>query len=398
MEDQFQRIQRLPPYVFNIIGELKQQARAAGEDIIDFGMGNPDQPTPSHIVDKLVETARRGDTHRYSQSKGIPRLRKAICDWYQRRYDVTLDPATEAIVTLGSKEGLAHLALATTGPGDAILVPNPAYPIHPYGFVISGADIRHVPMGDENSFFDELENAIRNSWPRPKMLVLSFPSNPTGQVVELEFFERVIAVAREHQIWVVQDLAYADLCYDGYVAPSILQVEGAREVAVEFFSMSKSYNMPGWRVGFCCGNKQLVGALGRMKSYLDYGMFTPIQVAAIAALEGDQSCVHEITAMYKARRDVLCSGLNALGWPVTPPRATMFVWARIPDFYQEMGSLEFSKKLLQEAQVAVSPGVGFGEYGEGYVRFGLIENEHRTRQALRNIKRMFRADGHVGTV
>ena len=256
MEDQFQRIQRLPPYVFNIIGELKQQARAAGEDIIDFGMGNPDQPTPSHIVDKLVETARRGDTHRYSQSKGIPRLRKAICDWYQRRYDVTLDPSTEAIVTLGSKEGLAHLALATTGPGDAILVPNPAYPIHPYGFVISGADIRHVPMGDENSFFDELENAIRNSWPRPKMLVLSFPSNPTGQVVELEFFERVIAVAREHQIWVVQDLAYADLCYDGYVAPSILQVEGAREVAVEFFSMSKSYNMPGWRVGFCCGNKQ----------------------------------------------------------------------------------------------------------------------------------------------
>jgi alanine-synthesizing transaminase len=398
VEDQFQRIQRLPPYVFNIIGELKQQARAAGEDIIDFGMGNPDQPTPSHIVDKLVETARRGDTHRYSQSKGIPRLRKAICDWYQRRYDVTLDPATEAIVTLGSKEGLAHLALATTGPGDAILVPNPAYPIHPYGFVISGADIRHVPMGDENSFFDELENAIRNSWPRPKMLVLSFPSNPTGQVVELEFFERVIAVAREHQIWVVQDLAYADLCYDGYVAPSILQVEGAREVAVEFFSMSKSYNMPGWRVGFCCGNKQLVGALGRMKSYLDYGMFTPIQVAAIAALEGDQSCVQEITAMYKARRDVLCSGLNALGWPVTPPRATMFVWARIPDFYQEMGSLEFSKKLLQEAQVAVSPGVGFGEYGEGYVRFGLIENEHRTRQALRNIKRMFRADGHVGTV
>lgn len=395
MEDQFQRIQRLPPYVFNIIGELKQKARAAGQDVIDFGMGNPDQPTPGHIVDKLVETARRGDTHRYSQSKGIPRLRRAICNWYQRRYDVNLDPETEAIVTLGSKEGLAHLALATTGPGDAILVPNPSYPIHPYGFVISGADIRHVPMGDEQEFFQEMENAIRNSWPRPKMLVLSFPSNPTTHCVELEFFERVIAVAREHQIWVVQDLAYADLCYDGYVAPSILQVEGAREVAVEFFSMSKSYNMPGWRVGFCCGNRQLVGALARMKSYLDYGMFTPIQVAAIAALEGDQSCVSEINAMYKARRDVLCSGLNALGWPVTPPKATMFVWAQIPECYRELGSIEFSKKLLQEAQVAVSPGIGFGEYGEGFVRFGLIENEHRTRQALRNIKRMFRTDGNA---
>ena len=335
MDDQFQRIERLPPYVFNIIGDLKQQARAAGEDIIDFGMGNPDQPTPEHIVDKLVETARRGDTHRYSQSKGIPRLRKAICDWYQRRYDVSLDPASEAIVTLGSKEGLAHLALATTGPGDAILVPNPSYPIHPYGFVISGADIRHVPLGDsEEDFFAELEKAIHNSWPRPKMLVLNFPSNPTSQCVELEFYERVIKIAREHSIWVVQDLAYADLCYDGYIAPSILQVEGAREVAVEFFSMSKSYNMPGWRVGFCCGNKVLVAALARMKSYLDYGMFTPIQVAAIAALEGDQSCVAEITAMYQSRRDVLCEGLNAAGWPVAVPRATKFVWAQIPAFYR----------------------------------------------------------------
>lgn len=394
MDDQFRRIERLPPYVFNIIGELKQQARAAGEDVIDFGMGNPDQPTPGHIVDKLVETARRGDTHRYSQSKGIPRLRKAICDWYQRRYDVSLDPASEAIVTLGSKEGLAHLALATTGPGDAILVPNPSYPIHPYGFVISGADIRHVPLGDsEEDFFIELEKAILNSWPRPKMLVLNFPSNPTAQCVELEFYERVIGIAREHSIWVVQDLAYADLCYDGYVAPSILQVEGARDVAVEFFSMSKSYNMPGWRVGFCCGNKTLVAALARMKSYLDYGMFTPIQVAAITALEGDQSCVSDISAMYQSRRDVLCSGLNAAGWPVTPPKATMFVWAQIPESYREMGSVEFSKKLLQEAQVAVSPGIGFGEYGEGYVRFGLIENEHRTRQAIRNIKRMIKSDG-----
>ncbi len=394
MDTKFQRIERLPPYVFNIIGDLKQQARAAGEDVIDFGMGNPDQPTPQHIVDKLVETARRGDTHRYSQSKGIPRLRKAICDWYQKRYDVTLDPNSEAIVTLGSKEGLAHLALATTGPGDAILVPNPSYPIHPYGFVISGADIRHVPMGaNEEAFFAELESAIHNSWPRPKMLVLNFPSNPTAQCVELDFYERVIAIAREHSIWVIQDLAYADLCYDGYVAPSILQVDGARDVAVEFFSMSKSYNMPGWRVGFCVGNEVLVGALARMKSYLDYGMFTPIQVAAIAALEGDQQCVSDIRAMYQSRRDVLCEGLTAAGWPVTPPRATMFVWAQIPEFYREMGSLEFGKKLLVEAKVAVSPGVGFGEYGEGYVRFGLIENEHRTRQAIRNIKRMIKNDG-----
>jgi len=394
VDDQFRRIERLPPYVFNIIGDLKQQARAAGEDIIDFGMGNPDQPTPGHIVDKLVETARRGDTHGYSQSKGIPRLRKAICDWYQRRYGVTLDPASEAIVTLGSKEGLAHLALATTGPGDAILVPNPSYPIHPYGFVISGADIRHVPMGDnEDDFFVELEKAIHTSWPRPKMLVLNFPSNPTAQCVELEFYERVIKVAREHSIWVIQDLAYADLCFDGYVAPSILQVEGARDVAVEFFSMSKSYNMPGWRIGFCCGNKKLVAALARMKSYLDYGMFTPIQVAAIAALEGDQSCVAQISAMYQSRRDVLCSGLNALGWPVSPPKATMFVWARIPEFYRAMGSVEFGKKLLAQAQVAISPGIGFGEYGEGFVRFGLIENEHRTRQAVRNIRRMFKSDG-----
>ncbi len=394
MDEQFRRIERLPPYVFNIIGELKQQARAAGEDIIDFGMGNPDQPTPQHIVDKLVETAQRGDTHRYSQSKGIPRLRKAICDWYQRRYDVTLDPATEAIVTLGSKEGLAHLALATTGPGDAVLVPNPSYPIHPYGFVISGADIRHVPMGEnETVFFEELEKAIQTSWPRPKMLVLNFPSNPTAHCVELDFYEKVVAIAREHQIWVVQDLAYADLVYDGYVAPSILQVEGARDIAVEFFSMSKSYNMPGWRVGFCCGNKTLVGALARMKSYLDYGMFTPIQVAAIKALEGDQTCVTEIRDMYQSRRDVLCAGLNAAGWPVTPPRATMFVWAKIPEFYADMGSLEFSKKLLADACVAVSPGIGFGEYGEGYVRFGLIENEHRIRQAVRNIRKMIKSDG-----
>ncbi len=390
MNENFQRIERLPPYVFNIIGELKSQARARGEDIIDFGMGNPDQPTPQHIVDKLVETVQRGDTHRYSQSKGIPRLRRAICNWYKTRYDVDLDPSTEAIVTLGSKEGLAHLALATTSNGDAILVPNPSYPIHPYGFVISGADLRHVPMVDENAFFEELESAIRNTFPKPKMLVLSFPSNPTGHCVELDFFEKVVAIAKEQGIWVIHDLAYADLCFDGYVAPSILQVPGARDVAVEFFTMSKSYNMPGWRVGFCCGNTELIAALARMKSYLDYGIFTPIQVAAITALEGDQQCVADIRDMYRRRRDVLCDGLNDAGWPVTKPRATMFVWAQIPEAFRHMGSIEFSKLLLTEAQVAVSPGVGFGEYGEGYVRFGLIENEHRTRQALRGIKKVLR--------
>ena len=391
MNQQFQRIERLPPYVFNIIGELKQAARARGEDIIDFGMGNPDQPTPEHIVDKLKETVNRGDTHRYSQSKGIPRLRQAICNWYQSRYEVELDPASEAIVTLGSKEGLAHLALATTGVGDAILVPNPSYPIHPYGFVISGADLRHVPMTEDGDFFAELDKAIRTSYPKPKMLVLNFPSNPTGDCVELDFFEKVVAIAREHKIWVVHDLAYADLVFDGYKAPSILQVPGAMEVAVEFFTLSKSYNMPGWRVGFCCGNKELIAALTRIKSYLDYGIFTPVQVAAITALESDQTCVEEIRLMYKSRRDVLCKGLNSAGWPVTPPKATMFVWAKIPAPFDQMGSLEFCKLLLKEAGVAVSPGLGFGEYGEGYVRFGLIENEHRTRQALRGIKKVLRA-------
>jgi len=391
MNQQFQRIERLPPYVFNIIGELKQAARARGEDIIDFGMGNPDQPTPEHIVDKLKETVNRGDTHRYSQSKGIPRLRQAICNWYQSRYEVDLDPASEAIVTLGSKEGLAHLALATTGVGDAILVPNPSYPIHPYGFVISGADLRHIPMTEDGDFFAELDKAIRTSYPKPKMLVLNFPSNPTSDCVELDFFEKVVVIAREHKIWVVHDLAYADLVFDGYKAPSILQVPGAMEVAVEFFTLSKSYNMPGWRVGFCCGNKELIAALTRIKSYLDYGIFTPVQVAAITALESDQTCVEEIRLMYKSRRDVLCKGLNSAGWPVTPPKATMFVWAKIPAPFDQMGSLEFCKLLLKEAGVAVSPGLGFGEYGEGYVRFGLIENEHRTRQALRGIKKVLRA-------
>ncbi len=381
--------------MFNIIGDLKQAARARGEDIIDFGMGNPDQPTPSHIVDKLTETVQRGDTHRYSQSRGIPRLRKAMADWYQRRYDVTLDPAKEVIVTLGSKEGLAHLALATTSVGDAILVPNPSYPIHPYGFVISGADLRHVPMSDEQTFFVELENAIRNTYPKPKMLVLNFPSNPTGHCVDIGFFEKVVAVAREAGIWVVHDLAYADIVFDGYKAPSILEVPGARDVAVEFFTLSKSYNMPGWRVGFCVGNEELIAALARIKSYLDYGIFTPVQVAAISALEGDQQCVADICDMYRSRRDVLCQGLNDAGWPVEPPKATMFVWAQIPEAFRHLGSLEFSKQLLHRAGVAVSPGVGFGEYGEGYVRFGLIENEHRTRQAIRGIRKMLREGPHT---
>jgi alanine-synthesizing transaminase len=388
--DDFPRIKRLPPYIFSITDQLKREARARGEDIIDFGMGNPDQPTPQHIVDKLVETVQRGDTHRYSQSKGIPRLRKAICDWYKKRFDVDLDPESEAIVTLGSKEGIAHLAMAVLGPGDTVLVPNPSYPVHPYGFVIADADVRHVPLTKGLDFFEELEKAIVNTWPKPKVLVINFPGNPTTECVDLEFFEKVIKMAKEHSIWVVHDLAYADITFDGYEAPSILQVPGAKDIAVEFFTMSKSYNMPGWRIGFCVGNPTLVGALGRIKSYLDYGMFTPVQVAAITALEGDQACVAEIREMYRKRRDVLCEGLNSIGWEVTLPKATMFVWAKIPAQFEHLGSLEFSKQLLKEARVAVSPGVGFGQYGDDHVRFALIENEHRTRQALRGIRKMFK--------
>ncbi len=390
--EEFSRIQRLPPYVFNIVNELKAKARKAGEDIIDFGMGNPDGATPKHIVDKLVEAAQREDTHRYSVSRGIPRLRKAICGWYQRRYNVELDMDSEAIVTIGSKEGLSHLALATVDKGDAVLVPNPSYPIHAYGFVIAGADIRHVPLVPGGDFFGELERAIKNAWPKPKMLVLNFPANPTTQCVELNFFEKVIAIAKEHGIWVVHDLAYADIVFDGYQAPSILQVPGAKDIAVEFFTLSKSYNMPGWRVGFMCGNRTLVAALARLKSYFDYGTFTPIQVASILALEGPQECVEDIRLLYQNRRDVLCNGLFSAGWIVEKPKATMFVWARIPEAYRAMGSLEFSKKLMLDAKVAVSPGIGFGEYGDEYVRFSLIENEHRTRQAMRLVREMFRRD------
>jgi alanine-synthesizing transaminase len=391
--EEFPRIKRLPPYVFNIVNELKAQARRRGEDIIDFGMGNPDGTAPRHIVAKLCEAAQREDTHRYSMSRGIPRLRRAICNWYKRRYDVGLDMDKEAIVTIGSKEGLAHLALATVEKGDGVLVPNPSYPIHPYGFVIAGADIRHVPLVPGVDFFAELETAMRNSWPKPKMLVLNFPANPTAQCVDLSFFEKVIAIAREHGIWVIHDLAYADIVFDGYVAPSLLQVPGAKEVAVEFFTLSKSYNMPGWRVGFMCGNERLVSALARIKSYLDYGMFTPIQVAAILALDGPQDSVQEVRAKYEKRRDVLCSGLFSAGWIVDKPKATMFLWARIPEAYRQLGSLEFSKKLLQDAKVAVSPGIGFGQYGDEFVRFALIENEHRTRQAVRSIREMFRREG-----
>lgn len=388
MKPDFPRIERLPPYVFNIVNELKREARARGEDIIDVGMGNPDQPTPPHIVSKLVEAAQRDDTHRYSVSKGVPRLRKAICDWYARRFQVELDMDTEAIATIGSKEGLAHLMLATLGQGDVVLVPNPAYPIHPYGAIIAGADVRHVRLTDDVDFFDELERAIKECWPKPKMLVLNFPGNPTTECVELSFFERVVAIAREYQLWVVHDIAYADLCFDGYVAPSILQVKGAKDCCVEFFTLSKSYNMPGWRVGFMCGNRQLVGALTRIKSYLDYGTFTPIQVAGISALNGPQECVADICELYRVRRDVLCDGLNAIGWEVEKPKATMFVWAPIPEAFRAMGSLEFSKRMLADAKVAVSPGIGFGEYGDDHVRFSLIENEHRSRQALRGIRRM----------
>ena len=385
---EFHRIQRLPPYVFNIVNELKQAARAHGEDVIDLGMGNPDQPAPQHVIDKLVETCQRKDTHRYSMSKGIPRLRAAICSWYKRKYDVTLDPESEAIVTIGSKEGLAHLALAMLGPGDCVLVPTPAYPIHPYGCVIAGADVQYLAVNTDDDFFDNLQQAIQNSWPRPKLLILNFPCNPTTQCVTIDFFEKAVAIAREHNMWIVNDIAYAEIVFDGYTSPSLLQVAGAKEIGVEFYSLSKTYNMPGWRVGFMCGNSTLVEVLSRMKSYLDYGLFTPIQVAAISALENSQACVAETIALYENRRDVLCDGLDKIGWHFEKPKATMFVWAPLPEGYADKGSLEFSKLLLKEAKVAVSPGIGFGKNGDKHIRFSLIENKQRIRQAVRNIKRL----------
>jgi alanine-synthesizing transaminase len=390
--EEFRRLTRLPAYVFNITSELKAAARKRGEDVVDFGMGNPDGATPKHIVDKLIEAAQRTTTHRYSLSKGIPRLRKAICNWYKTRYDVDLNPETEAIVTIGSKEGIAHLCLAVLDDEDTVAVPNPSYPIHIFGPVIAGSKVQSVALEgtDEASLLAKLEYDLPRMNPRPKLLILNFPANPTTQCVELSFFERVIALCKELGIYLVHDLAYADIVFDGYRAPSVLQVPGAKDIAVEFFTLSKSYNMPGWRVGFMVGNPKLVAALGRIKSYFDYGTFTPIQVAAISALEGPQQCVAEIRDIYRHRRDVLVAGLNKLGWPVDLPKATMFAWAKIPEQYCGLGSVEFSKRLLLEAKVAVSPGIGFGEHGDAYVRFSLIENEERTRQALRGIKQMLK--------
>jgi alanine-synthesizing transaminase len=390
---EFSRIKRLPPYVFNITNELKMSARRRGDDVIDLSMGNPDGPTPKHIVDKLVEASQRIDTHGYSVSKGIPRLRKAICEWYKRRYAVELDPDSEAIVTIGSKEGLAHLMLACLERGDTVLVPNPSYPIHIYGAIIAGADIRSVRMTPGVDFFAELERAIRELTPKPKMLILGFPSNPTAQCVDLSFFEKIIALARQHDILVVHDLAYADIVYDDYKAPSIMQVPGARDVAVEFFTMSKSYNMAGWRIGFMVGNKELVHALARIKSYHDYGSFTPIQVASIVALEGPQDCVEQVRKTYEKRRNVMTRALHDIGWMVEVPKASMYIWAKIPDLYAKEGSLAFAKRLIEQAKIAVAPGIGFGDYGDDHVRIALIENEHRLRQAVRGIRDMFRKDG-----
>src|SRR5665213_373841 len=392
--EEFSRIQRLPAYVFNITGEMKMSARRRGEDIIDFGMGNPDGATPKHIVDKLIEAVLKPATHRYSVSKGIPRLRRAITNWYKTRYDVDLDPETEAIVTIGSKEGIAHLCLAVLDDEDTVAVPNPSYPIHIFGPVIAGSKVQSIPAqdADADTLLARLEYELPRMQPRPKLLILNFPANPTTQCVDLSFFERIVALCKELGIYIIHDLAYADIVFDGYRAPSVLEVPGAKDIAVEFFTLSKSYNMPGWRVGFMVGNPKLVAALGRIKSYFDYGTFTPIQVASIAALDGPQQCVADIVANYKSRRDVLVPGLNKLGWPVDLPKATMFVWAKIPEQFRAMGSVEFSKKLLLDAKAAVSPGVGFGEHGDAFVRFALIENEERTRQALRGIKQMFKQE------
>jgi len=392
ISDGFYRIKRLPPYVFAQVQSLKLEARQRGEDIIDFGMGNPDQPTPPHIVDKLIEASKKAKNHRYSASRGITKLRHAITGWYKRNYDVELDPETEAIVTIGSKEGLAHLALATIGPGDVVLTPTPTYPIHMYSFIIAGGEVRGIELRQDSDFFDDLLRVYRQTLPRPRILVINFPHNPTTAVVDLEFFKKIVAFAKEHDVIVIHDLAYADIAFDGYKAPSFLQVPEAKDVGVEFYTLSKAYNMPGWRVGFCVGNREVVGALAKLKSYLDYGIFQPIQIASTVALNGPQDCVKDVVQRYQNRRNVLANGLNRIGWPVALPRATMFVWARIPDPFRHMGSLEFSKLLLREAKVAVSPGIGFGEGGDEFVRFALVENEHRTRQALRGIRKVLNLD------
>lgn len=385
--EDFHRVGRLPPYVFAVVNELKQAARNRGQDIVDLGMGNPDIPTPRHIVRKLIEACRNPRNYRYSASRGITKLRMAICDWYRRRYGVELDPDSEAIVTIGSKEGLAHLALAVVEPGDVVLVPNPTYPIHPYSVIIAGGDVRSIPIGPDRDFFADLTSATKLSWPQPKMLIISYPHNPTTHVVDLEFFERIVDFAREHKLIVVHDFAYADLCFDGYKAPSFLQAKGAKHVGIEFFSLSKSYSMPGYRVGFALGNSHLIHALARIKSYLDYGIFQPIQISSIIALNANQKCVDEIVEIYQKRRDTLIKGLERANWNIEKPRGTMYVWGRIPDAYRQMGSLEFAKLLLEEAKVAVSPGIGFGDYGDEHVRFALVENQHRINQAVRGIRK-----------
>ena len=394
---EFPRIKRLPPYVLAEVVELKHRARVAGEDIIDLGMGNPDGATPPHIVQKLIEAASKAPNHRYSLSKGLPKLRLAMANWYRRRFGVELDPDTEIVATIGAKEGLSHMALALVGPGDMVVCPSPAYAIHPYSAIIAGADLRTPPMLPVEELLSRLESTVRECWPKPKLLMLSFPNNPTTAIVERPFFERIVEFAREVGMLVIHDFAYADLTFDGYEPPSFLQVKSAKEIGVEFYTLSKSYNMPGWRVGFMVGNREIVAALARVKSYLDYGIFQPVQIAATQALNGPQEYVHEICETYRKRRDVLCEGLDRIGWHVPKPKATMFVWAEIPDAFKPMGSLEFSKLLLKEAKIAVSPGIGFGEYGDQYVRFALIENEHRTRQAVRGVRRAL-GGGLVGKV
>ncbi|MDA3833867.1 MAG: aminotransferase class I/II-fold pyridoxal phosphate-dependent enzyme [Spirochaetales bacterium] len=386
--EKFARIDRLPPYVFTTVNQIKMDARHAGEDIVDLGMGNPDLPTPKHIVDKLLEAAQKPHNHRYSASKGITKLRMAIAGWYKRRFDVDIDHEEEAIVTIGAKDGISHLVIVTIRPGDVVFAQNPTYPIHPYSAIIAGGDVRGIPVGPDSDFFENLVEATKQTWPRPKLLIISYPHNPTTEVVNLDFFEKIVAYAKEYNIMVIHDFAYADLVFDGYKAPSFLQVKGAKDVGVEFFSLSKSYSMPGWRVGFCVGNREIVGALRRIKSYLDYGIFQPIQIASIIALNGPQDCVKEICNTYKERRDALISGLQRVGWDIKSPKGTMFVWGKIPEQYLKMGSVEFSKFLIKEAQVAVSPGLGFGEYGDEYVRFALIENNMRINQAVRGIKKI----------
>ncbi|RUA02027.1 MAG: alanine transaminase [Deltaproteobacteria bacterium] len=385
---EFARLDRLPPYVFSRVNDLKMNARRAGEDIIDLGMGNPDLPTPDHIVEKLIDSVKKPQNHRYSASRGITKLRLAISDWYRRRFNVQIDPETEAIATIGVKEGMSHLILVAVRPGDVVFTPNPTYPIHPYSAIISGGDVRGIPVGPGEDFFENLISATRQTWPRPKILILSYPHNPTTEVVDLAFFEKIIDYAKEHKVLVVHDFAYADLVFDDYQAPSILQVKGAKDVAVEFFSLSKSYSMAGWRVGFCVGNRDTIFALQRIKSYLDYGIFQPVQIAAIIALNGPADCVRDIRDTYQSRRDTLVTGLNRAGWAIDSPRGTMFVWAKIPDQYRKMGSVEFSRFLINEAKVAVAPGLGFGEYGDQFVRFALIENEMRTNQAVRGIRKI----------